>query len=461
MIYSFFTRKYELLLIGLHVFLGIVSLFTPWALIAWIYILIISSLLVTQDGKTNVHLLLAYLVGFEILCRMTGTSPWVPWEVGKYLGFVLLVYGIIMDKGAKSSIGVGVLIVLMCVPAWLMGNEEFDRKAFSMLGIIDLGLFVAYFKNRGITIRELNLIFKLLIYPLISILTYITISTPSFAEVDFQLGANSQTTGGFGSNQISTILSIGFFLIGIIYLLGGQLFKWSKLNLLLLAYFIFRSLITFSRGGVLVAIVALVYFAFRLSFIKNTRILGLQLKKINFTSIFVGLLILSSVAVVGNELTRGSLFLRYQGETQGTLEGTKAKTLNSITTNRWSIMLSDLKIWSENPLLGVGGGNSASLRNKYGTSNIVAHTEFTRVLSEQGVFGIVILCILFFRPITIFFSEDKLTASLTLCFWLLAIGTAFHAGMRTLVTPFFFGLSFIQIVSLKETNPFIVSNKNL
>jgi len=445
MISSLFTRRTELFYIGLHVFLGVASMLTPWILIAWIYVLVICTLIFNQDGKSKVHFLLAYLIGFEVLCRMTGTSPWVPWEVGKYLGFVLLLYGIIIDKGVKSSLGIGLVIILLCVPAWLMGNEEFDRKVFSMLGIINLGLFVAYFNKRSISIGELNSIFKLMIYPLISILTYITIKTPSFADADFQLGANSFTSGGFGSNQMSTILGLGFLLPAVIYLLGGQLFQWSKLNLFLFGYFLFRSLITFSRGGVLIAFFALLIFAYKLSFIKGNESLGLRLKQINIKSIFIGILLFSSIAIVGNEITKGSLFLRYQGETAGTLEGTKEKTLNTITTNRWNIIQSDLNIWLDHPVLGAGGGNSAGLRARYGIANIIAHTEFSRILSEQGLLGLLILIILFLRPVLGSLNEDKITKALSICFWFLAIGTSFHAGMRTLVTPFFFGLSLIHI----------------
>lgn len=445
MINSLYSRTTELFYLGFHVLLGIVSIMTPWALIAWIYVLIISSVLLNQEGKSNVHFLLAYVIGYEIICRMTGTSPWVPWEVGKYLGFVLLVYGLFFEKSKYSYLGGGLVIVLLCVPAWVIGHEEFDRKVFSMLGIINLGLFVAYFNKRSISIGELNSIFKLMIYPLISILTYITIKTPSFAEAEFQLGANSFTSGGFGSNQMSTILGIGFFLPAVIYLLGGKLFKWPKLNLFLIGYFLFRSLITFSRGGVLIAFFALMIFAYRISFIERSESIGLRLKQINLKSIFIGVLIFSSVAIIGNEITKGSLLLRYQGETAGTLEGTKEITLNTITTNRWNIIQSDLNIWLDHPVFGVGGGNSAGLRARYGIANIIAHTEFSRILSEQGILGFLILIILIFRPGLGSSNENKITRALALCFWFLAIGTSFHAGMRTLVTPFFFGLSLIHI----------------
>mgnify|MGYP001208420104 CR=1 FL=1 len=59
-------------------------------------------------------------------------------------------------------------------------------------------------------------------------------------------------------------------------------------------------------------------------------------------------------------------------------------------TGRLLIMALDLEIFSDNILAGVGPGISAAMRESYGYGRIVAaHSEFTRVLAEHGILGLI------------------------------------------------------------------------
>ena len=61
-------------------------------------------------------------------------------------------------------------------------------------------------------------------------------------------------------------------------------------------------------------------------------------------------------------------------------------------TGRAKIMAIDLEIFRDNFLMGVGPGAARDLRWRYGYGTVVgAHSEFTRMLAEHGLFGLISL----------------------------------------------------------------------
>jgi hypothetical protein len=314
------------------------------------------------------------------------------------------------------------------------------------MGITNTGFLLILFYNRKITLKFLLGIFRMIILPLLSILVYITLKTPTFDDVSFKLGANFQTTGGFGSNQMSTILGLGMLLLSMAIIIQRKLFGHYFIDLFLAGYFLFRGLLSFSRGGIMVAFLAFGVFFY---FLKNSKILQLykiRMKKINITKVFFIIVAFSLVFIIADNLTHGALLLRYKGETGGTLRGETERSLNTMTTGRWDIMITDLKMWRDYPVFGVGGGNSTYLRPNYGYRQIVAHTESSRLLADQGMFGLLInLIILFYIPYYLLVSRNSVEKAFLLSLFVLGILTSFHASMRTFVTPFFVGLSAVHI----------------
>jgi O-antigen ligase len=62
------------------------------------------------------------------------------------------------------------------------------------------------------------------------------------------------------------------------------------------------------------------------------------------------------------------------------------------TTGRAELMKADLLVWRKHPFLGVGPGMATALRAEYGDARkLAAHSEFTRVLSEHGLLGLIAL----------------------------------------------------------------------
>ena len=61
----------------------------------------------------------------------------------------------------------------------------------------------------------------------------------------------------------------------------------------------------------------------------------------------------------------------------------------------WHWVYWDLDIFYDNLFIGVGPGQANILREKYGFGKkVAAHTEFSRMLAEHGILGLISLLIL-------------------------------------------------------------------
>jgi hypothetical protein len=194
---------------------------------------------------------------------------------------------------------------------------------------------------------------------------------------------------------------------------------------------LFQGLLTLSRGGILVGAIALSIFVFRqFSALKA----GMRSKIIfGFILIVIGSVLVFSIA---DDITGGILSLRYQGETAGTLSGSKERSLNQLTSNRYNIMIEDLILWVDsfpNFLFGVGFGVSQQIRGGE-LNGVASHVELSRLLAEQGVLGIIIFIYLFTIGARLLKGKSDFK-DLQIALFVLAMLTTFHAAMRTFVTP--------------------------
>lgn len=149
--------------------------------------------------------------------------------------------------------------------------------------------------------------------------------------------------------------------------------------------------LTFSRGGVYLALgSAALYFLYLIK----------ERKKRNYLFIaIIALIILgNSIMPKLNSFTQNALGERFR---------------NTDSSGRDQLFQDDINIFIENPIMGVGPGQAASLRTDSGT----AHTEYSRILAEHGSLGVMALLLLFLIGFTAFQSkrtreEKALTLSL-------------------------------------------------
>lgn len=425
-----------------HIGLGVLSTVAPFVVIAWFYLVFLSNLgnVIKKAGRRNYFLPMAwlsYLVSFELLARLTDTAPFLPSETGKYL--MLFAFSLFCLIGGAR--GVGIIMALLLLPSVfidLSGYVDFNRIVFNLFAPLALALGVAALYRVEIQKSDFDSILRLIWLTTLAGLFYIFVKTPDLDTIEFTLESQSVTTAGHASNQVSTLMGIGMFL-SFYSILNRLEFSGNRLlDIALMLLFAFQGLISFSRGGILVGIgaMAVLYYGSISGISAKKRGRMFTMGAIAFFSAFI-------IFQIANTLTGGSLLLRYQGETKGTLVGSKEKSFDALTTGRLSVVIDDLDLWYDHFILGVGCGASQYLREN--TLGFQAHVEMSRLLSEHGLLGLIyfILMILFyFKARSGMLTSSKL---LTLSLYLIAILTTFHAAMRTYVPPLFYVLSIIRI----------------
>jgi hypothetical protein len=457
LLYYLLRKKHDLLSIAAHLIVGVLSVFTVYAFVAWFYLIFLTCLpkLINRSTRSLTILLLSgYVLSAELFGRVVNAAPFVPYQTGGY--FMIAVYTLaIFDKYRKARTHVGFIILLLCLPGfYMMAADDYITNFFNVFaGIVCTALAAIYFSRQVYTREELFAFLKCAVLPVLSLVALVFIKTPSFSDVEFNLKANFETSGGFGSNQVSTILGAAACFVLVPLLRGAGLFgprKW--INLVLVSILLFRGMLTFSRGGVLGCLLAVLLAYLFITFTDKKNLGKSLLKMVVFAVVIVVIFNFT------DQLTGGKLTQRYRGETGGTAEGTREKDLKTMTSGRNEIMEVEWKMFTDNILLGVGPANGYNLRRELIGKTVASHTEVTRLLSEQGTPGLLISLVFlaypFFRISRARTREEKFYL---IALFALAIITSFHSSMRTLLTPVLWG---VGCASYRIPNPKMRKNSN-
>ena len=434
-------ESYKLILLFIHLLLGyLLSSFTNYNLSTFlgIIIIIIGSyyILSMPDPKNQYPILFsAYIVGLEVLLRMTDAKLF--WEFGKYSIIYFILLGVVRQRQLLNIFPPILIYFLLLIPAaFIVPMESFTMwrqdVAFNLSGPACLAICSIYLYNRKLNMEFLRKILFFLVLPIISMSIYNLLSMPDLSSYHFQPYSNPTTSGGFGPNQVSTLFGLGIVSILVMQTFRTNLFGLQIIDLFILAIFFSLGLITFSRGGIFAAVIsftiAISYFVF------NNQNKIYMISKITITMLVV---LMSWYFIV--TLTDGVLTQRY-----GIGSVSYGERLFIDFTGRIEIYKIDFEIFKNNFFSGVGPGHATELRQKYGYGKIVAaHVEYSRMLAEHGIFGLISLIILLFLPYSIF-SNSKLARCkfIILLFASLAMITMTHSAMRIAMPSFIFGLIF-------------------
>lgn len=333
----------------------------------------------------------AYIVGSEVLWRMT--SAGVFWEFGKYA--VCLVIGVAllrMRLRRNRVFAVGYLFLLLPAAFLTLMTSDLgmarQQISFNLSGPLSLALCVLYFSNLRPTAGQVQTMFFAAIGPILGIVAIAYYSTVTTADLSFSGEANFGTSGGFGPNQVSAMLGLGL-LFSLLVLLQKKIPWRLRAPLLILAVvFATQAALTFSRGGLFIAFVSA--FAAAVYLVRDGRT--------RLTLMILG----SLFFVVGKYV----VIPRLEVFTSGKL----SERYSSLDPTGRSILAShDLQIFFDNPILGVGPGAAAELRGELGKFG-AAHTEFTRLLSEHGMLGVIAIIFLIALAVRTFRDARTLQA---------------------------------------------------
>ncbi|HTG65878.1 MAG TPA: O-antigen ligase family protein [Flavobacterium sp.] len=423
----------------LHVGIAVIIFYMPF--LSKIYALLIAVFggyyIISNNNRNNEVLYVsAYLVGAEVFLRMTGGN--LNNEYVKVVVSLLMLLGFILSGFSKSSI-VYWLYFLLLVPGMLvtMSNQDINleiRKAitFNISGPVCLGLSALYCYRRPLAYSQLQNIMVLLGLPVIATLVYLMLYNPSVQEVVTGTQSNFATSGGFGPNQVATILGLGMFVFFCQLVFMSKIKRMMALNACLFMVCCYRALVTFSRGGVMTGFAMIVLVLFLAYLLSN----NLGKSKLKWIVVISGFLVMG---IWGYSVIQTSGLITKRYANQDAAGRVKKDRLGG----REQIAGSELELFKENPVLGVGIGMGKSYRQQMLGQEVASHNEITRLLSEHGMFGVFILLILLITPVVLYLNNNQNVYFFSFyVFWLLTIN---HAAMRTAAPAFVYALSLLSV----------------
>ena len=433
------SRNPYLFLIFFHLLLGAVVFALPF--LAKIYSLLIvffGYMWVIKNKNKNHEALIvsAYIVGAEVFLRMT-EGGFIS-EYGKYNIILLMTLGILY-RGFHQGSYVYLIYLFLLIPGVFYGIHtlSFDaniRKAiaFNISGPVSLGFSALYCYRKTISLEQFKKIFLAFGLPILSIVAYIILYGSNKTKVFLNTSSNHDASGGFGPNQMSTMLGFGMFVFFTIFYLFAKTKLEKFVTVVILAVVTFRGILTFSRGGIYVGmgmILILIAFTF---FRINAR------AKIKvFVMILTGFALSIGIWTYTSVTTDGLIDKRYANQ------DASGKLKQSKLTGRETLIESELLMFWENPITGVGVGKNKEYREEQTGILLPTHNEISRTLAEHGFLGIVCLLIIFFTPLINFIDNKRNIFALSFfLFWILTIN---HAAMRLAAPGFVYALSVLNL----------------
>jgi len=421
-----------LALAAAHALLGVLCAHNAWIAFGHASGTLAIGLCLVLAGRPRIQLAYwgAYVVGAEVLWRMA-RAP-LPWEFAKYALSLVLLLGFRRSWTRNFPwLPVGYFLLLLPATVQTLYEQPLglakDLISFNLSGPFSLAVCALFFSQVEMDSARIQRLLSWLVFPIASIAAAALFGLTTLDRVEFGSGSNFAATGGFGPNQVSAILGLGSLCL-VLMVTSLRVGNGLRLAFVLLAgWFCAHAVLSFSRTGIYLLGASLL-----------TAVPSLSFKRLfhPMTLIAGGLTILLGLGgwQYLDQFTGGKLGERFS---------------NLSLTGRNRIANEDLAIWQEHFLLGAGIGRSSLEREAPGAERIAAHTEYTRLLSDHGLLGVLSLLLLIGvvvdnllsrRPR---FAKPVVIASTT---WaLLYLGVS---GMRTAAPALLFGLGLARMTAL-------------
>jgi len=392
--------------------------------------------IIAKSNRGNVVLIAAaYFTGAEVLLRMTGAA--VFYETGKYAVIFFLLLGMLYRGTSLKSIPFWIYLFIL-VPGIVFSainlNYETNVRTaivFNLSGPFCLGIAAIYMYHRKVSFQQLQNIFLAILLPIVTTMVYLYLYTPDIKDALSGTQSNFMTSGGFGPNQVATILGLGMFiLLSRLFTIKSRLL--NIIDLVLLFLMSYRAIVTFSRGGVLTAGVCAAFFILAYFLLAKPKVKAQIVPK-------VGLIIFGLIATWAytSIQTTGLIDKRY------TNRDAAGRLKKDITTGRSELISNELLAFYEEPLTGIGVGKIKEFRFEKTGVLAATHNEVSRLLSEHGIFGLIALLLLIIIPIRYWFVQwhNPYLPALFI-FWFLTIN---HSSMRLAAPAFVYGLMLLYV----------------
>jgi hypothetical protein len=422
---------------GIYVFPEISKFILPLAILFFLYMVI------SNNNKHDQVLMgAAYIAGCEVLSRMTSVA--ISYEFAKYMVIVFLLIGMFY-RGFHKRSWPYILFIFLLIPGIIFSaiNLNYDTNVgnaigFNLSGPVCLAFSALYCFDRKMPFERLQTILMCILLPLVTTATYLLFYTPDLRDSLSGTGSNFAASGGYGPNQVATVLGLGMFIL-FTRLLTVKNKMVHIIDFVLLGCMSYRAIVTFSRGGVITAAVCaglFLFFYFKPLATKDRLILVPKI------FLITGVLVLTWLITVF--FSSGLIVNRYSNEDAA------GRLKTDITTGRSEIIGTELAAFYENPITGVGVGKAKEYRDEKTGIAAASHNETSRMLSEHGLFGVFGLLVLLCTPLVFRIENRKNIFFYSfLAFWFLTIN---HSSMRIAASAFIYGLSLINIANTNKTN---------
>ena len=438
-------EKQYILLVLFNILIGILIYFIRALSIVYAILIPLVGLYYVIKNQNRNHEVLyasAYIVGSEVFLRMTGGN--LLYESSKYGVMVFLTLGMYYSGFSKNAVPFWIYLLLL-LPGVIIATDTLNMQtdvrkaiAFNISGPACLGIASLYCYNRKILLSQLNGILLAAGLPVFSTTVYLILYTPDLKEVLLGTGSNAATSGGFGPNQVATLLGMGMFVFFSRLLLESKTKLMFIINLIILFNITYRGLVTFSRGGMLTGFIMIIILLAYL-FLKTKNYGRFNLYRILIFMSIAFFIIWGYTSIK----TGGLIDKRYANK------DARGRVKESKLSGREDIWNSEIDDFLDHPVFGVGVGKALEIREEKSGGDIIAsHSEISRTLSEHGALGILALLIVIFVPILLFIdNQQHIYMFCFVLFWLLTIN---HAAMRIAAPAFVYSLSLLKVYMDEE-----------
>ena len=444
-------KGFQISIILVHLLIGFVasqSAILNGVIYFGIFLYFLVDVILSADNNSRAGFYALYLMGYEIVYRISGLS--ISAEFGKYACIIILLVGLLFGKRKYFPI-IFFFLLLLLIPSIFLAESEsitYTRKIvlFNISGPLSLIVSGLYFYRRKVDADTISKGMRVAFYPAIALLILLSLKS-GIGSVSFRsVSSSSSMAGGYAPNQVST--SLGWFvLLGIIELIrGNRILINAKIDVIIITYLLIRGLLTMSRGGILGAFIAMfISLCYAILIDYNLRE---QIKKMLFPSFLVLIILIAGIWYI-NKLSNNYIYYRYMGKsTTEVLQGSTNEDKDYLT-GRGIIMESDISAFKEYPILGLGYGMSYNWHVDDIGIEAAAHTEYTRLLSENGILGLIYMLIGFLLlPLRHFYRiKKRYNGQLHfIAFIIFSFATMFHAAMRLAIPGVLFGAAFLLVL---------------
>ena len=375
---------------------------------------------------------MGYIVGAEVLWRSTGAAGQIAWEFGKYaVGLILAI--LILRTGSQKQIPMLPVIFLVCLLSSVVGGvfEGFFWLRYRFIGSLSgpaiLAISAIFFTGLKLNQHDLQRLVMVILAPSVSVGVIVIYNVLALGAEGLRFGrtSNQLITGG-AANQVSNALALGVIVCWLLLISGQDSRLMQSVIFMTMGGLTIVMLLTFSRGGAMTAGIA---------------VLGTLPFSIRDNSRRWQVLIIAALCFAVFYIWLWPWFDEYTG-------GSAGARFSNLESSRWDLAEKEIEIWLRNPILGVGPGlarNENEIVDFFG-GNLQPHVEYTRLLAEHGVLGLIALICLgsgFVKNLSR--SQDWRARCWVMALTVFAFAYMVQAATRTVAPGFIYGLTWATL----------------